>query len=226
AGHSLGEYSALVAAGSLDFAEAVVLVQKRGLYMQEAVPEGAGAMAAILGGELDGIRDTCARVSAELGEPVGVANYNCPGQVVISGAKAAVEAATLALKPVKSRMLAVSAPFHCALMLPAEERLATELAAANFQDPSFPIINNVDAERVSTAAAARDGLRRQVSRSVRWQQGVERMIAEEGISTFVEIGPRGLLLGMIKRIDGAPARLVVENPETVEAARAALDAAR
>lgn len=222
AGHSLGEYSALVAAGALAFRDAVVLVRNRGRYMQEAVPEGEGAMAAVLGGEAEAIREVCAKVSAERGRPVEVANYNCPGQIVISGDKGAVEAAAEALRPVRCLPLPVSAPFHCSLMRPAEERLRADLAKIAFRDPAFPIVNNVDARRIATAEEARDGLARQVSRSVRWEESMARMLRDEGVTTFAEIGPRGVLLGMLKRIDKGAARLPVENAQTLEAARAAL----
>lgn len=219
AGHSLGEYSANVAAGTLEFEAAVALVRKRGQYMQAAVPVGVGAMAAVLGAEIE----TVERICAETSGVVSPVNYNCPGQLVIAGEAEAVARASTALAEAggKVKALPVSAPFHCALMKPAEERLQVDLHAAAFRDPGFPIYVNVDAVSVSTAAAARDALIRQVSRPVRWQQSVERML-EHGVSLFVEIGPGKVLTNMIKRISKDVERVSVETPKDVEAARAAI----
>jgi [acyl-carrier-protein] S-malonyltransferase len=219
AGHSLGEYSANVAAGSLRFEEAVVLVRKRGSYMQDAVPVGRGAMAAVLGGEVAGVERICAETQGIV-TPV---NYNCPGQLVIAGEAPAVERACASLQAAgfKVRALPVSAPFHCALMKPAEDRLESDLRAATWHDPSTPIYVNVDAEAVTTASAACSALVRQVSRPVRWQQSIERMVAD-GVTLFVEIGPGKVLTTMIRRIVKDVERVNVESPADVEAARTAI----
>lgn len=223
AGHSLGEYSAHVAAGTLAFEDAVRLVRKRGEYMQQAVPVGVGAMAAVLGGEVTAIEEACAQTDGVV-QPV---NYNCPGQLVIAGEKAAVEAAGAAIGALgaKVRPLPVSAPFHSQLMLPAEERFAEDLEAAAFSDPTVPVYVNVDTQPVSSGDVARDCLIRQVSRPVRWEQSITRMIAE-GVGLFVEIGPGKALSGMIRRIDKGAARINVEAPKDFEAARAAIAQAR
>jgi [acyl-carrier-protein] S-malonyltransferase len=223
AGHSLGEYSAHVAAGTLAFADAVRLVRQRGLYMQDAVPVGQGAMAAILGGELPAIELAC-RETEGVVEPV---NYNCPGQLVIAGEKAAVERASERIKAegAKVRALPVSAPFHCRLMQPAEERFRPELERASFADPALPVYVNVDASAVRSGGAARDALVRQISRPVRWEQSIRRML-EDGVGVFVEIGPGKALSGMIKRIDKAAVCANVETPVDFPAALEAIRAAR
>lgn len=220
AGHSLGEYSALVAAGSLKFADAVRLVHQRGRFMQEAVPEGQGIMLALIGVELEAVR---AVLAAEDGA-VDVANHNAPGQVVIAGAAAATRVAAEKVGARQVVGLPVSAPFHCRLMLPAEERLAPLLDATSFADLTVPLYNNVDARKVTTGAEARDGLKRQVTRTVRWVESVEKMIAEEGIDTFVEVGPGSVLSGLIRRINRNVRRLNVCDPAAVESVRAALTA--
>ena len=219
AGHSLGEYSANVAAGTLAFEAAVKLVRKRGQYMQAAVPVGVGAMAAVLGADIP----TVERICGETSGVVSPVNYNCPGQLVIAGEADAVARASAALSAAggKVKALPVSAPFHCALMKPAEERLQVDLDATEFRDPELPIYVNVEAAAVTTASAARDALVRQVSRPVRWQQSVERML-EDGVSLFVEIGPGKVLTNMIKRIAKDVERVSVETPKDVEAARAAI----
>jgi [acyl-carrier-protein] S-malonyltransferase len=219
AGHSLGEYSANVCAGTLKFEDAVRLVRKRGQYMQAAVPVGQGAMAAVLGGEIAAIEQACAAVPGVV-VPV---NYNCPGQLVIAGDTAAVQTAAKTLEGLgaKVRMLPVSAPFHCSLMQPAEDRLAPDLRAASFSAPSVPIYVNVDASPVTTADGARDALTRQVSKPVRWQQIIERMVAD-GVTLFVEIGPGKALTGMIRRIAKDAKRVNVESPKDFDAARAAI----
>ena len=219
AGHSLGEYSANVAAGSLGFEDAVVLVRKRGNYMQEAVPVGHGAMAAVLGGEAAVVERICEQTDGI----VAPVNYNCPGQLVLAGEAGAVERAVAALQEAgcKVRKLPVSAPFHCALMQPAEDRLEPELRAVAWRDPEVPIYINVDAIPATSADAARTALVRQVSRPVRWQQSVERMLAD-GVSLFVEIGSGKVLNTMIKRIPGEAERVNVQAPADVEAARAAI----
>jgi [acyl-carrier-protein] S-malonyltransferase len=223
AGHSLGEYSAHVAAGTLTFEDAVRLVRRRGQLMQEAVPVGVGAMAAVLGGEVAAVEAACAATPGVV-EPV---NYNCPGQLVIAGDKAAVDAASLRIKEggAKVRPLAVSAPFHCKLMQPAEERFAPHLREAAFRAPAVPVYVNVDAVAVTTDAAARDALIRQISRPVRWEQSVRRML-EDGVGLFVEIGPGRVLAGMIKRIAKEVPCVNIESPDDFAAARAAIAAQR
>lgn len=219
AGHSLGEYSAHVAAGTLELETAVRLVRKRGQLMQEAVPVGQGAMAAVLGGELAAIERACVETEGVV-EPV---NYNCPGQLVIAGEKGAVEraCARIVTEGAKAKALPVSAPFHSSLMKPAEERFKPFLEDAPFRDPQVPVYVNVDASPLQSAAAARDALVRQVSRSVRWEQTIRRMI-EDGVGLFVEIGPGKALTGMIKRIDKDVARVNVETPADLPAAREAI----
>lgn len=222
AGHSLGEWSALVAAGSLTLRDGVATVRRRGEYMQEAVPVGEGAMAAILGLDLPAIEQACA--AAAQGQVVSPANVNSPGQVVIAGHAAAVDRASEACKAAGAKRavrLPVSAPFHCALMLPAQERLAVDLAKLALGNPAPPLVNNVDARAVTTSAECREGLVRQVSGTVRWQQCVETLVAA-GVDTFVEIGPGQVLSGLIKRIAKGVRTLSVEDPASLEAAVAAL----
>jgi [acyl-carrier-protein] S-malonyltransferase len=219
AGHSLGEYSANVAAGTLEFEAAVALVRKRGQYMQEAVPVGVGAMAAVLGAEAA----TVERICGETEGIVSPVNYNCPGQLVIAGEAKAVAAASAALAAAggKVKALPVSAPFHCALMKPAEERLQVDLHQTTFEAPKVPVYVNVDALRVESADGARDALIRQVSRPVRWQQSVEKMLAD-GVTLFVEIGPGKVLTNLVKRIAKEVERVNVETPADIEAARSAI----
>lgn len=223
AGHSLGEYSANVAAGTLSFEDAVKLVRVRGQYMQEAVPVGQGAMAAVLGGDLADIERACAETEGEV-QPV---NYNCPGQVVIAGEAGAVERASAKIKEVggKVRPLPVSAPFHSSLMRPAETRLEPHLRAATFRDPRMPIYINVDASPITTGAAACDALVLQVSRAVRWQQTIERMLAD-GVGAFVEIGPGSVLCSLIGRVDKTAKRVNVESPADFDKARALIQEVR
>jgi [acyl-carrier-protein] S-malonyltransferase len=200
AGHSLGEYSAHVAAGTLDFADAVRLVRDRGRYMQEAVPVGTGAMAAILGLAEDALDAAC-RESSE-GEVVSAANLNAPGQIVIAGAAAAVARASAKAKALGARRaipLHVSAPFHCALMKPAEERLTPELRAVAARNPRVPVVANVDAEPKLTAAASIDALIRQIASPVRWEAVMRRMLVD-GVTAFVEVGPGSVLVGLGKKI--------------------------
>jgi [acyl-carrier-protein] S-malonyltransferase len=225
AGHSLGEYSALVAAGSLGLADAVRLVRKRGQYMQEAVPVGTGAMAAILGIEPAVVEEVCRR--AAQGEVVSPANLNSPGQVVIAGNAAAVERAVELAKSRGARramMLNVSAPFHCALMKPAEERLAKDLEQLEMADPQVPLANNVDAALVRSAAAARDGLRRQVSAPVRWEESM-RLLRREGVEIFVEVGPGKVLCGLLRQIDRDALSCRVEDLATLQETLGKLGAA-
>ncbi len=201
AGHSLGEYSALVAAGSLKLTDAVRLVRKRGQYMQEAVPVGAGAMAALLGITPEAAEEAC-REAAQ-GQVVSPANFNSPGQLVIAGDKAAVERAVELAKTrgaKRALMLNVSAPFHCALMKPAAERLATDLSAVEILDPRVPLVNNVDAQVVRTAADVRDGLKRQVASPVRWVDCI-RTLAASGCARYIEVGPGKVLSGLVRQID-------------------------
>jgi [acyl-carrier-protein] S-malonyltransferase len=201
AGHSLGEYSALVAAGSLQFADAVRLVRNRGRYMQEAVPAGVGAMAAILKlpeGKLDAILEQAAQ-----GEVVSAANRNTPEQVVIAGHAGAVNRAIELAKAAGARrgiLLPVSAPFHCALMKPAQERLRADLDATEFRDLVCPLVNNWQAAAIQTGAAAREGLYQQVPNPVRWVESV-RALAAQGVTRFVEVGAGGVLTGLLKGID-------------------------
>jgi [acyl-carrier-protein] S-malonyltransferase len=218
AGHSLGEYSAHVAAGTVSFADALRTVRRRGRYMQEAVPVGAGAMAAILGLDADGVARACAE--AAQGEVVTPANLNAPGQIVIAGHAAAVARAgerAKALGAKRAIALAVSAPFHCPLMKPAEERLAPELRALAARDPSVPVIANVDAEPKRTAADAIEALIRQVSSPVRWEEVVKRLVAE-GATKFVELGPGTVLAGLIKKIERGAIVASVEDEAGLEAA--------
>jgi [acyl-carrier-protein] S-malonyltransferase len=200
AGHSLGEYSAIVAAGGLTPAEAASIVRQRGRFMQEAVPVGEGAMAAILGPSLEEIRSICEEASE--GEVVSPANVNAPGQIVVAGTKGAVERAMAAAKSRgvrRSLALPVSAPFHCSLMKPAEEKLRPVLEAAPFSELRVPVVTNVDAETASSPGDVRSALVRQVVSPVRWIDVIERMVAL-GVTRFVEIGPGSVLAGMIRRI--------------------------
>jgi [acyl-carrier-protein] S-malonyltransferase len=200
AGHSLGEYSANVAAGTLAFADALRIVRRRGRFMQEAVPVGEGAMSAILGLDADAVARACAE-SAE-GEVVSPANLNGAGQIAIAGAREAVRRAGERAKALGAKRvipLPVSAPFHCALMKPAEERLAPELRALPSHDPRVPIVANVDAEPKRTARDAIEALVRQVSSPVRWEAVVQRL-ASEGVTTYVEVGPGTVLSGLIRKI--------------------------
>ena len=196
AGHSLGEYSAHVAAGTMAFADAVRLVRHRGRYMQDAVPVGTGAMAAILGLEAERVADAC--VEAAQGEVVSPANLNAPGQVVIAGTATAVARAMERAKAIGAKRavpLQVSAPFHCALMKPAEERLAPELRQLPVGDPRVPVVANVDAEPRVAAAAAIEALIRQISAPVRWEDTMRRLVAD-GAARFVEVGPGTVLCGL------------------------------
>lgn len=200
-GHSLGEYSALVAAGALDLAAAVRLVRERGRLMQAAVPPGEGTMAAILGLDADVVERCCSE--AAQGGVVAPANYNAPGQVVIAGDSAAVERAIAVCKEAGARRamgLAVSGPFHCALMRPASEPFATELDAAKFVSPAFPVIQNLDAEVSADVAAVRQRLLAQLYSPVRWTECVAAMAAA-GAEVLIECGPGKVLAGMVKRID-------------------------
>jgi [acyl-carrier-protein] S-malonyltransferase len=200
AGHSLGEYSANVAAGTMAFGDAVRMVRRRGQYMQEAVPVGAGSMAAVLGLDADAVARACDE--AAQGEVVSPANINGAGQVVIAGATNAVQRAGERAKALGARRvvpLPVSAPFHCALLKPAEERLEPELRALRVRDPRVPVVANVDGEPKHDAASAIDALVKQVSAPVRWEQVVRRL-ASEGVTNCVEVGPGTVLSGLVKKI--------------------------
>ena len=220
AGHSLGEYSAHVAAGTFSFADAVRLVRNRGRYMQEAVPVGEGAMAAILGLDEAGVNAACEQ--AAQGEVVSAANLNGGGQIVIAGTAAAVARASERAKTLGARRaipLTVSAPFHCALMKPAEARLAPELRAVTTADPRVPVVANVDAEPKRGAAASIEALIKQVASPVRWEDVVRRL-ASEGVTRYVEVGPGKALSGMIKRIASGATIQNVEGPDDLAAVEA------
>jgi [acyl-carrier-protein] S-malonyltransferase len=226
AGHSLGEWSALVAAGALELKDAVKAVRKRGQYMQEAVPVGEGAMAAILMLDVASVEAAC--VEAAQDQVVVPANINSPGQVVIAGHAAAVERAMEACKArgaKRALRLPVSAPFHSPLMKPAQDRLAADLEHVKLRAPQVPLVNNVDARPVRTAEECRDGLVRQVSAPVRWEESVRELVAQ-GVDTFVEVGPGQVLSGLVKKIDKNARVLNVEDPASLEAAVAALKEAR
>jgi [acyl-carrier-protein] S-malonyltransferase len=222
AGHSLGEYSALVVTGALGFADAVRLVRKRGEFMQEAVPVGTGAMAALMGIDVETAERAC--VEAARGEVVNVANINSPGQIVIAGHRAAVEraiAAAAALGGKKGVLLPVSAPFHSALMKPAADRLAGELDGMTVHAPRVPVVRNVDAGLTATADDVKPFLVRQVASPVRWTDCLAAL-AREGATTWLEVGPGRVLTGLLKRtVEGARGH-AVEDPESLEKAAAAL----
>jgi len=216
AGLSLGEYSALVAAEAIEFEAAVALVQKRGRFMQEAVPLGQGKMAALLGMERGAVLELCER-SKEFGiiEP---ANYNCPGQIVIAGETAAIERAVHLAPEMGAKravMLPVSAPFHCRMLRPAGERLAAELAGVAVRDPQLPVLTNVKADYVTTAAAVKEALIKQVSSPVLWEDIVRRML-DEGVDLFIEIGPGKTLGGFVKKVSKEAVTYNVEDPESLE----------
>ena len=216
AGHSLGEYSAHVAAGTFSFADAVRTVRNRGKYMQEAVPVGVGAMAAILAMPIDKIKEICDEVAQ--GEVCQPANMNSPDQTVISGNKAAVErAAELAKQRGAKRavMLPVSAPFHCCLMQPAQDRLADDLRALEFHVPGVPIMCNVDAALVTTAEQSRDALIRQVTGAVQWDRSM-RELAKLGVQDFIEVGPGKVLCGLLRQIDRSLKCFNVEDEGSLE----------
>lgn len=216
AGHSLGEYSALVAAGSLDFSAAVRLVRNRGRYMQDAVAQGQGAMAAILGLAPAEVAEICRKAAG--GEVVTAANLNSREQTVISGSAAAVRRAVeIASQSGAKRavILPVSAPFHCALMKPVEARLEPDLRAAKFSALRFPLITNVDAEAIATGEEARDALIRQVCMPVRWEDSIHEMIAED-VRIFVEVGPGRVLSGLLRQIDRSVRSFNVEDAASLQ----------
>ena len=214
AGHSLGEYSALVAADALDFADALRLVRRRGELMQEAVPVGVGAMAAFIG--LDDQAVAAVAEEASQGEVCAVANYNSPGQTVIAGHKAAVDRAVALAKERgarKATLLAVSAPFHSPLMRPAREGMAAELAKVELRAPRVPVVTNVDASPVLTGDDARDALVRQIDGPVRWVESVTWMAQNAGVKTFLEIGPGNVLTGLNRRIATGSVCASLSDPE-------------
>ncbi len=220
AGHSLGEYSALVAAGVLTLAQAVPLVRLRGAAMQEAVPVGVGAMAAVLGLDADKVKAVCAEVTAQLGgaEVVEAVNFNDPGQTVIAGSKAAVDAASVAVKAAGAKralLLPVSAPFHSSLMKPAAEKLKLALAGLTLATPQIAVVNNIDVAVQTDADAIRDALYRQAFGPVRWVECVQKLRAM-GATTLVECGPGKVLTGMTKRIDPELAGVALFDPATLQ----------
>jgi len=222
AGHSLGEYTAHVAASTITFADALRTVRRRGRYMQEAVPVGAGAMAAILGLDAEKVAQACAEAAD--GDVVSPANLNAPGQIVIAGSTAAVARASERAKALGAKRavpLPVSAPFHCALMKPAEERLAPELRGLAVQAPRMPVVANVDALPRTDGASAIEALVRQVSAAVRWE-AVMRRLASEGVRKYVEVGPGAVLTGLGRKIVKDATFVNVEGPEDLDAALAAL----
>jgi [acyl-carrier-protein] S-malonyltransferase len=218
AGHSLGEYSALVAAGSLSLSDAVRTVRLRGRYMQEAAPVGSGAMAAILGSDVATVENIC-REAAD-GLVCSAANINSPGQIVIAGDSSAVDRAVESAKARGAKRairLNVSAPFHCALMMPAQEKLAADLSKIEFGDLGIPLVTNVDAEIITGGADARDSLVRQVSSPVRWLESIERML-DSGVNQFVEVGPGKVLCGLIRQINRNVLCSNVEDSQSLETA--------
>ncbi len=216
AGHSLGEYSAIVSVGGLTPAEAAKIVRARGKFMQEAVPVGTGGMAAILGATVDEAKEICDEGAQ--GDVLSVANINAPGQIVVAGSKAAIERAIAVAKTRGKRAmpLPVSAPFHCELMKPAEERLRPVLDDASLKDLWFSVVSNVDASPIGTATAVRNALLRQVASPVRWVESVEKMVSM-GVRRFVEVGPGKVLTGLIKRIDPSVELFNVSDVASLEA---------
>jgi [acyl-carrier-protein] S-malonyltransferase len=218
AGHSRGEYSALVAAGVLGFADAIKLVAERGRLMQEAVPVGQGAMAAILGLDDQAVKDVC--TAAAEGEILSAVNFNAPGQVVIAGTATAIERAVVAAKDAGAKraiQLPVSVPSHCALMAGAAERLAVQLASITLNMPTIPVINNVDVAQVSSVDGIRTALARQLYQPVRWVETVQKM-ADDGVDTLIECGPGKVLVGLNKRIAKDMLALAIFDPESLQKA--------
>ena len=217
AGHSLGEYSALVAAGALEFSDAVKLVRQRGRYMQEAVPAGEGAMAAILGLSPADVAEVCKKAAG--GEVVSPANLNSPEQTVIAGGAAAVKRAVETASQSGAKravILSVSAPFHCAMLMPAQQRLEPDLRATKFSDLRFPLVTNADAEAISSGDEARESLIRQVTMPVRWLESVREMI-EQGVNIFVEVGPGKVLSGLLRQIDRSVRCFNTEDAASLQA---------
>jgi [acyl-carrier-protein] S-malonyltransferase len=226
AGHSLGEYSALVAAGALSFPDAIKLVRKRGAYMQEAVPAGEGAMAAIMGLSPAVVQDACKRAAEN--EVCAPANINSPDQTVISGHASAVKRAVeIASQQGAKRavILPVSAPFHSALMMPAQVKLEKDLRATKFSDLKVPLVTNVDADTIETGDQARDALIRQVTMPVRWEESM-RMLLDEGVTTFIEVGPGRVLTGLMRQIERSVTTLNVEDEKSLQATVGKIGAAK
>jgi [acyl-carrier-protein] S-malonyltransferase len=226
AGHSLGEYSALVAAGALSFPDAIKLVRKRGAYMQEAVPAGEGAMAAIMGLSPAVVQDACKRAAEN--EVCAPANINSPDQTVISGNASAVKRAVeIASQQGAKRavILPVSAPFHSALMMPAQVKLEKDLRATKFSDVKVPLVTNVDADTIETGDQARDALIRQVTMPVRWEESM-RMLLDEGVTTFIEVGPGRVLTGLMRQIERSVTTLNVEDEKSLQATVGKIGAAK
>ncbi len=226
AGHSLGEYAANLAAGTIEFAPAVRAVHRRGQLMQQAVPPGQGAMAAILGMPAESVMAVCADATREAGAPVEPANLNTAEQTVISGAAAAVERATVLAKERGAKravLLQVSAPFHCSLMQPAQDALAPVLQAMQFSPAQAPVVVNVDAALVSEGPALRDALVRQVTGAVRWAESMQLLIAQ-GVTNFIEVGPGKVLTGLMRQIDRSQKCGNVEDPASLEKLLAGLNA--
>lgn len=218
AGHSLGEYTALVCAGSLDYIDAIKLVSQRGQFMMQAVPAGTGAMAAILGMDDEAVRQVC--LDAAEGEVLEAVNYNSPGQVVVAGNKSAVERVCVLAKEQGAKralQLPVSVPSHCALMKPAADQLAEVLSSISFNAPSIPVINNVDVIAAESEADIRDALKRQLFSPVRWVETIEKMSAD-GADQFTECGPGKVLVGLNKRINKALSSNALLDAATIEAA--------
>jgi [acyl-carrier-protein] S-malonyltransferase len=218
AGHSLGEYSANVAAGAIEFSAAVRTLRRRGQLMQQAVPAGEGAMAAVLGMQEEDVAAVCQDASREVGAPVEPANLNTPEQTVISGATVAVERAVALARErgaKRALMLHVSAPFHCSLMQPAQDALAPVLEGISFSSATIPVVVNVDAKLVTEAAELRDALVRQVTGAVRWTESMQLLIAQ-GVTTFVEVGPGKVLSGLLRQIDRSQKCTPVEDPAGLE----------
>jgi [acyl-carrier-protein] S-malonyltransferase len=221
AGHSLGEYSALVAAGSLSLADALPLVRFRAEAMQRAVPVGVGAMAAILGLEAEAVRAGCEQAAAATGEPVSPANFNDPKQTVIAGSKAAVDKACELLRAAGAKRtlpLPVSAPFHCALMKPAADELKARLESVAFAAPAIPVLNNIDVASPSEPAAIRDALYRQAFGPVRWVE-LTLALKSRGLGHIIECGPGKVLAGLVKRIDGELQTTTILDPASLKAAQ-------
>jgi [acyl-carrier-protein] S-malonyltransferase len=223
AGHSLGEYSALTAAGSLSFEEAVATVRARGGFMEQAVPSGQGAMAAVLGGEREALAALCEEITSQ-GQLVELANMNCPGQIVVSGSKEGVEQLVSRVKEIGAKRaipLEVSGPFHSSLMKPAAQKLEAQLSTIHIQNAKVPVIANVTARPVTDNTQISSLLVEQVYSPVLWQDSVNWLI-EQGVDTFVEIGPGNVLAGLIKKIDKTVAIYNVQDLESLEATVVAL----
>src|ERR1700751_4747380 len=226
AGHSRGEYSGLVAAGALKFSDAVQLVHKRGQYIQEAVPAGQGAMAAIMGLSPAVVTDACKRAAE--GEVCSPANLNSPEQTVISGEAGAVKRGGEIASQSGAQgavILAVSAPFHCALMMPAQERLEKDLRSTQFSNLQMPLVTNVDADTITTGDEAREALIRQVTMPVRWEESM-RLLIDEGVNTFIEVGPGRVLTGIMRQIERSVTTLNVEDEKSLQATVERITAAK